>query len=151
VSDRRPQPQARDAFAHFAAIATRWMDNDVYGHLNNVVHYSLFDTAVNRMLIEAGALDIHAGAVIGLVVHTQCHYFDSLAFPQMVTAGIRVEQLGRSSVRYGIGLFADDAGLSAALGQFTHVYVDRRSRRPVPLPDALRRTLEPLLRNQPDA
>ncbi|MEY3251671.1 MAG: hypothetical protein RL227_644 [Pseudomonadota bacterium] len=145
----RPQPQGRDAFVHFAAIATRWMDNDVYGHLNNVVHYSLFDTAVNRMLIEAGALDIHAGGVIGLVVHTQCHYFDSLAFPQVVTAGIRVEQLGRTSVRYGIGLFGGDAPLSAAIGQFTHVYVDRPTRRPVALPEALRRALEPLVRPQP--
>ncbi len=143
----RPQPQARDTFAHFETIATRWMDNDVYGHLNNVVHYSLFDTAVNRMLIGAGALDIHAGAVIGLVVHTQCHYFDSLAFPQIVHAGIRVEQLGRSSVCYGIGLFGDDAPRCAALGQFTHVYVDRATRRPVPLPEALRRVLEPLVVN----
>jgi acyl-CoA thioester hydrolase len=150
-SAQRPQPQPRSAFVRFETIATRWMDNDVYGHLNNVVHYSLFDTAVNRMLIQAGALDIHAGAVIGLVVHTQCHYFDSLAFPQMVTAGIRVEQLGRSSVRYGIGLFGDDAVASAALGQFTHVYVDRASRRPVELPDALHRVLAPLLRNPPDA
>jgi acyl-CoA thioester hydrolase len=141
----RPQPQPREAFAHFAALTTRWMDNDVYGHMNNVVHYSLFDTAVNRLLIDAGALDIHAGAVIGLVVHTQCHYFDSLAFPQTVHAGIRVEQLGRSSVRYGIGLFADTAGRTAAIGQFTHVYVDRATRRPVPLPEALRRVLEPLV------
>lgn len=142
----RPQPQAREAFAHFAPIATRWMDNDVYGHLNNVVHYSLFDTAVNRLLIEAGALDIQAGGVIGLVVHTQCHYFESLAFPQVVTAGIRVEQLGRSSVRYGLGLFGDAAPLAAAIGQFTHVYVDRATRRPVPLPERLRAVLEPLVR-----
>ncbi len=149
MSLARPLPQGREAFVHFAAIATRWMDNDVYGHLNNVVHYSLFDTAVNRMLIEAGALDIHAGAVIGLVVHTQCHYFDSLAFPQMVTAGIRVEQLGRSSVRYGIGLFGGDAAQTAAIGQFTHVYVDRASRRPVPLPEPLRRVLEPLVLADP--
>ena len=136
----------RGDYRRFQAISTRWMDNDVYGHVNNVVYYSWFDTAVNRLLIEAGALDIHAGAVIGLVVHTQCHYFDSLAFPQMVTAGIRVEQLGRSSVRYGIGLFGDDAPLSAAIGQFTHVYVDRATRRPVALPGALRRVLEPLVR-----
>lgn len=147
----RPQPQPRAAFVHFESIATRWMDNDVYGHLNNVVHYSLFDTAVNRMLIEAGALDIHAGAVIGLVVHTQCHYFESLAFPQTVHAGIRVEQLGRSSVRYGIGLFGGDAATTAAIGQFTHVYVDRATRRPVPLPDALRGVLEPLVRPEPTA
>lgn len=147
----RPQPQGREAFAHFAAIATRWMDNDVYGHLNNVVHYSLFDTAVNRLLIDAGALDIHAGPVIGLVVHTQCDYFESLAFPQIVTAGIRVEQLGRSSVRYGLGLFGDDAPLAAAIGQFTHVYVDRATRRPVPLPERLRAVLEPLFRTTPTA
>ncbi len=147
----RPQPQGREAFAHFAPITTRWMDNDVYGHLNNVVHYSLFDTAVNRLLIEAGALDIHAGGVIGLVVHTQCHYFESLAFPQVVTACVRVEQLGRSSVRYGLGLFGDDALLAAAIGQFTHVYVDRATRRPVPLPDALRGVLEPLVRPEPTA
>lgn len=151
MSSTRPQPQPREAFAHFEAIATRWMDNDVYGHLNNVVHYSLFDTAVNRMLIEAGALDIHAGAVIGLVVHTQCHYFESLAFPQTVHAGIRVAQLGRSSVRYGVGLFGGDAARSAAVGQFTHVYVDRATRRPVPLPDVLKRVLEPLLRPEPTA
>lgn len=143
----RPQPEGREAFARFETIATRWMDNDVYGHLNNVVHYSLFDTAVNRMLIQAGALDIHAGAVIGLVVHTQCHYFDSLAFPQVVQAGIRVEQLGRSSVRYGIGLFGDDAPRCAALGQFTHVYVDRVTRRPVALPEVLQRVLAPLVVN----
>jgi acyl-CoA thioester hydrolase len=147
----RPEPPGREAFAHFETLTTRWMDNDVYGHLNNVVHYSLFDTAVNRLLIAAGVLDIHGGAVIGLVVHTQCHYFDSLAFPQRVSAGIRVEQIGRSSVRYGLGLFGDDAPRCAALGQFTHVYVDRATRRPVPLPDALRRVLEPLHRSPPAA
>lgn len=120
------------------------MDNDVYGHVNNVVHYSLFDTAVNRMLIHRGVLDIHAGEVIGLVVHTQCHYFDSIAFPQIVHAGVKVLQLGRSSVRYQLALFADDATRSAGLGEFTHVYVDRQTRRPVPLPEALRAALEPL-------
>lgn len=145
VAAARPLPEPRSAFAHFASITTRWMDNDVYGHLNNVVHYSLFDTAVNRFLIEAGALDIHGGEVIGLVVHTQCHYFDSLAFPQAVQAGLRVEQLGRSSVRYGVGLFGDGAALTAALGQFTHVYVDRGTRRPVALPERLQRALQPLV------
>ena len=127
-------------------MATRWMDNDVYGHVNNVVHYSLFDTAVNRTLIEAGVLDIHQGEVIGLVVHTQCHYFDSIAFPQTVHAGLRVDHLGRSSVRYELGLFSDDAPLAAAVGQFTHVYVDRATRRPVELPSALRATLLQLTR-----
>ena len=141
----RPSPAPRSAFRHFETIATRWMDNDVYGHVNNVVHYSLFDTAVNRMLIQKGVLDIHDGGVIGLVVHTQCHYFDSIAFPQTVHAGVKVLQLGRSSVRYQLALFADEAPQSAAVGEFTHVYVDRATRRPVPLPDALRAALEPLL------
>ena len=140
----RPQPLPRAHFLRFQTLTTRWIDNDVYGHLNNVVHYSLFDTAVNRMLIEAGVLDIHGGSVIGVVVHTQCHYFDSIRFPQVVQVGLRVSQLGRSSVRYELGLFADDAPLAAALGEFTHVYVDRDTRRPVDLPQALRRALEPL-------
>jgi acyl-CoA thioester hydrolase len=140
----RPRPLPRTAFKHWQTVATRWMDNDVYGHLNNVVHYSLFDTAVNRTLIEAGALDIHAGEVIGLVVHTQCHYFASIAFPQMVHVGLVVVNLGRSSVRYRLGLFADDATESAAVGEFTHVYVDRESRRPVPLPATLVTALQPL-------
>lgn len=108
------------------------MDNDVYGHLNNVVYYSLFDTAVNRLLIEAGALDLHAGEVIGLVVETHCNFFESLAFPQQIDAGVRVAHQGRSSVRYEIGLFAQGAELCAARGHFVHVYVDRDQRRPVP-------------------
>ena len=145
----RPQPLPRAHFAHFQPITTRWADNDVYGHVNNVVHYSYFDTAVNRFLIEAGALDIHAGGVIGLVVHTQCHYFESLAFPQTVHAGLAVAALGRSSVTYELGLFGDDAPMSAAVGRFVHVYVDRGSRRPVALPAALRAVLEPLLLKPP--
>jgi acyl-CoA thioester hydrolase len=140
----RPQPLPRSRFPRFQTITTRWMDNDIYGHVNNVVHYSFFDTAVNRYLIEAGALDIHAGAVIGLVVQTQCHYFESIAFPQTVHAGLRVAHLGRSSVRYEVGLFADDAPLAAAVGHFVHVYVDRASRRPVPLPAPLQAALQVL-------
>ena len=145
MSQARPHALPRSHFVHFETLGTRWMDNDVYGHVNNVVHYSLFDTAVNRMLIQKGVLDIHAGGVIGLVVHTQCHYFDSIAFPQIVHAGVKVLQLGRSSVRYQLALFADEAHQSAAVGEFTHVYVDRATRRPVPLPDTLRAALEPLL------
>lgn len=121
------------------------MDNDVYGHVNNVVYYSYFDTAVNRHLIEAGALDLHAGAVIGLVVETQCRYFAPLAFPQTVEAGLRVARLGRSSVRYEVGLFAEGERLSAAHGHFVHVYVDRATRRPVELPSVLKTVLERLL------
>ncbi len=141
----RPQPLPRAHYRAFRSIGTRWMDNDVYGHVNNVVYYSWFDTAVNAHLIEHGALDIHAGGVIGLVVETQCHYFASLAFPQTVEAGLRVAHVGRSSVRYEVGIFAAGAELCAARGHFVHVYVDRDSRRPVAaLPDALQRVLETL-------
>jgi acyl-CoA thioester hydrolase len=123
------------------------MDNDVYGHVNNVVYYSWFDTAVNAHLIEQGALDIHAGEAIGLVIETQCNYFAPLAFPQRVDAGIRVVRIGSSSVRYEVGLFASGEALSAAAGHFVHVYVDRATRRPVPVPTPLRRVLESLLVN----
>lgn len=140
----RPEPEARVAYKHFVPLTTRWMDNDAYGHLNNVVYYSLFDTAVNQMLIEGGVLDIHAGPVIGLVVETHCNYFASLAFPQAVDAGIRVAHLGQSSVRYEIGLFGAGEPLCAARGHFVHVYVDRQTRRPVPLPANFQALLEGL-------
>lgn len=140
----RPQPQSRSAYRVFRTIPTRWSDNDVYGHVNNVVYYSWFDTAVNAFLIEQGALDIHHGDTIGLVIETQCNYFAPLAFPQAVEAGIRVAKLGQSSVRYEIGLFAQDEPLSAAAGHFIHVYVEKASRRPCPLPAVLREVLEPL-------
>jgi len=140
----RPQPESRDAYRHFTSLTTRWMDNDAYGHVNNVVYYSLFDTAVNRYLIEAGALDIHAGRTIGLVVETHCNYFAPVAFPQAVDAGLRVAQVGSSSVRYEIGLFAAGEPLSAARGHFVHVYVDRDTRRPVALPPPLIQALEGL-------
>lgn len=120
------------------------MDNDPYGHMNNVVHYSLFDTAVNGWLIEAGLLDIHHGAQIGLVVETGCRYFSEMAFPDLVTAGIRVAKLGTSSVRYEVGLFRNDDDLAAAEGFFVHVNVDRVSRKPQPLNEALREALENL-------
>jgi len=151
MSQARPHALPRSHFVHFETLGTRWMDNDVYGHVNNVVHYSFFDTAVNRYLIHAGALDIHHGAVIGLVVQTQCHYFEPIAFPQTVFAGLRVVHQGRSSVRYEVGLFADQAPLSAAVGHFVHVYVDRQTRRPVPLPDALLAALAPLACDIPAA
>jgi acyl-CoA thioester hydrolase len=140
----RAQPQARAAYPAFRPIGTRWMDNDVYGHVNNVVYYSFFDTAVNGHLVDAGALDVHAGAVIGLVIETHCHFFSPLAFPQSVEAGLRVAQVGRSSVRYEVGLFAAGEPLTAAAGHFVHVYVDRHSRRPVELPAVLRAALAPL-------
>ena len=140
----RPQPLPRSHYRVFRTIGTRWMDNDVYGHVNNVVYYSWFDTAVNGWLIEQGVLDIHAGGVIGLVIETQCNYFESLAFPQDVHAGLRVAHLGNSSVRYEVGLFAPGSDTAAACGHFVHVYVDRENRRPVPLPVALKQTLETL-------
>ena len=141
----RPHPEPRSAYRQFRPIQTRWADNDAYGHVNNVVYYAWFDTAVNGYLIEAGALDIHAGSTIGLVIETRCNYFASLAFPQQVEAGLRVAHLGRSSVRYEVGLFAAGAPEAAAAGHFIHVYVDRESRRPVELPDALRAALQPLI------
>lgn len=140
----RPQALPRSAYRVFRPIGTRWSDNDVYGHVNNVVYYSWFDTAINAHLIEQGALDIHGGEVIGLVIETQCNYFAPLAFPQTVWAGLRVAHLGSSSVRYEVGLFADGEDTAAACGHFVHVYVNRETRRPVPLPDILKNTLETL-------
>lgn len=140
----RPQAEPREAYRHFLPITTRWMDNDVYGHVNNVVYYSYFDTVVNEYLISRDVLDIHAGGVIGLVVETQCNYFAPLAFPQTVQAGLRVAYLGSSSVRYEVGLFAQGEPLTAARGHFVHVYVDRVTRKPVPLPAPLAAALEGL-------
>lgn len=114
----------------------------MYGHVNNVVYYSWFDTAVNAHLVEQGVLDLQSGEVIGLVVETQCNYFSPLAFPQTVEAGLRVASLGRSSVRYEVGLFAQDASVASAQGHFIHVYVDRRTQRPVALPEKLKNVLE---------
>lgn len=140
----RPTPEPRAAYRQFSTLDTRWMDNDAYGHLNNVVYYSLFDTAVNRYLIEAGALDIHRSEVIGLVVETHCNYFAPIEFPRRVDAGLRVAHRGSSSVRYEIGLFAAGEPLTVARGHFIHVYVDRATRRPASLPVALVRALEAL-------
>lgn len=141
----KPQAQTRDCYRHFLPITTRWMDNDVYGHVNNVVYYSYFDTVVNRYLIERGVLDIEAGDTIGLVIETQCNYFASLSFPETVVAGLRVARLGNSSVRYEVGLFREGENSAAAQGHFVHVYVDRQTRRPVALPAPLREALQPLL------
>lgn len=140
-----PTPAPRSAYRVFRTIGTRWMDNDVYGHVNNVVYYSWFDTVVNAYLIEQGVLDILAGDTIGLVIETHCNYFAPLAFPQAVEGGLRVARMGNTSVRYEVGLFAQGAPLCAACGHFIHVYVDRHTRRPMPLPAALRGVLETLL------
>ena len=137
MSDARPARTTRADYRRFVPMQTRWRDNDIYGHVNNAVYYAWFDTAVNGLLIEAGLLD-PAGPTVGLVVETRCVYHASLAFPQAVDIGLRVEKLGTSSVRYGVAAFAAGADAAAAQGFFTHVYVDRSSQRPVPIPPATR-------------
>lgn len=138
----REAPHQRSDYRHFQRITTRWHDNDVYGHVNNVVFYSWFDTAVNEYLMNAGVLDPQRSAVIGLVSETFCRYFSTMAFPQEIHAGIRVARLGTTSVRYEIAIFGDAAETASAQGHFVHVYVDRTTRRPTPLPADLRSTLE---------
>ena len=134
--------RGRDAYRVWREIGTRWADNDAYGHVNNTVHYAWFDTAVNAWLIEAGLLDVAAGDPIGLVVETGCRYAAPLTYPEPVEIGLAVERLGRSSVTYRLGVFAKGSDSAAAEGHFTHVYVDRASRRPVDLPAPWRTKLE---------
>lgn len=141
----RAEAGHRSAYKVFRTLSTRWSDNDIYGHMNNVVHYGLFDTAINGLLIDGGALEIKGGSEIFLVVETGCRYHSEMAFPDLITAGIRVGQLGRSSVRYEIGLFRNEEEVAAAEGFFVHVNVDRLARRPVPIGATGRRLLEPLL------
>lgn len=138
----RPEAKKRSDFKHFHTITTRWMDNDAYGHVNNVVYYSWFDTVVNQFLIANGVLDIEHSKVIGLVIETQCNYFASVAFPERVTAGVRVSKLGNSSVRYEVGIFREDEESASAQGHFVHVYVDRESRRPSAIPEPMRALLQ---------
>ena len=140
MSNRSPPP-SRDAFAWFDPITTRWMDNDVYGHVNNVVYYSYFDTVVNAFLVHEAGLDIELGPVIGLCVESHCRFLASVAFPDLLDAGLRVARLGRSSVRYEVGIFRVGERSAAAQGHFVHVFVDRVSRRPVDLPDRMRTAL----------
>lgn len=141
----RLAPPFRRAYPHFVAIPTRWMDNDTYGHVNNVVYYSYFDTAVNKHLVEAGHLDIRGGSSIGLVVETACQFHKALSFPEVIDAGLRVVQLGRSSVVYEIGLFRSGDDDAAATGRFVHVWVDRTTRRPIIVPERIRAALAPLV------
>lgn len=143
MSDK-PRPTRRAVYPHFLAVPTRWGDNDAYGHVNNVVYYAFFDTAVNQHLITAGVLDVARSPVIGLVVETRCTFFASISFPDTVHAGLKVTHLGGSSVRYQIGLFRNDADEAAAVGEFVHVYVDRATQRPVPLPAPVRALLQGL-------
>lgn len=135
----------RSAFPHMVALPTRWMDNDSYGHVNNVNYYSFFDTAVNRYLIDRGVLDIHKDDIVGFVVETGCSYFSSISFPDTIHVGVRVAKLGNSSVRYEIALYRNDDEVPAAAGHFVHVYVDRRSNKSVPIPEAARAVLQTLV------
>ncbi|KPA96602.1 acyl-CoA thioesterase [Pseudomonas asplenii] len=142
MTDRLPQ---RGDYRHFQPILTRWHDNDVYGHVNNVTYYSFFDTAVNTFLIERGGLDIHDGAVVGFVVSSACDYFSSVAFPERLEVGLRVGKMGNSSVQYELAVFKAGEEDACAAGRFVHVFVDRASNRPVSLPDGLREAFQSLI------
>ncbi len=138
-------PETRARFPHFLTIPTRWMDNDIYAHVNNVVYYSYFDTVINEYLIRAGGLDIHGGEVIGICAESSCSFKASFAFPEDVEAGLRVGHLGNRSVRYEIGLFKEGREEAAAIGSFVHVFVERASMKAVPIPDGLRKALAKLV------
>ena len=137
-------PQRAD-YLHFQPIITRWHDNDVYGHVNNVTYYSFFDTAVNTYLIEQGGLDIHGGEVVGFVVSSACDYFASIAFPERIDIGLRVGKLGNSSVQYELAVFKTREEEACAAGRFVHVFVDRGSNQPVTIPGVLREALQRLV------
>ncbi len=134
--------ETRDRYPHFLSIQTRWSDNDIYGHVNNVTYYSYFDTVVNCFLIDQGGLDIQTGGVIGMAVETMCKFNKPLAYPEVLEAGLRVGKLGNSSVRYEIGIFQESATAAAAMGHFVHVFVDRATGKPAPIPAAIRSALE---------
>lgn len=137
----RPPPPVRADFRWFHAITTRWMDNDVFGHVNNVVYYSWIDTAVNRFLLDHGLLNLTASEVVGIVAETGCRYLSQITYPDDVTVGIRVAKLGRSSVHYAVGIFRAAEDTASAEGHFVHVYVDRASMRPLAIPDGVRAAL----------
>jgi acyl-CoA thioester hydrolase len=142
------EQERRENYRHTLTIPTRWMDNDIYGHVNNIVYYSYFDTVINRYLIEAGGLDIHTGPVIGIAVESLCRFHRSLEFPDVIEACLRVGRLGTSSVRYEIGLFRQGEVEPAATGHFVHVFVERATRRPTPVPEPLRAALQRLVRGE---
>ena len=142
MSNERPQTGQRAEYRHFLPLQTRWMDNDLYGHVNNVVYYAYFDTLLNRYLIDHGGLDIQKGQVIGIAVETMCRFHKSFAYPEAIDGGLRIGKLGRSSVRYEIGLFATGEELARAEGHFVHVFVDRETQRPVAIPAQIRAALE---------
>jgi acyl-CoA thioester hydrolase len=141
MSDPQTKPGRRGDYPHFLAIPTRWMDNDVYLHVNNVVYYSFFDTVINRYLIDAGGLDYTNSPVIGIAVETMCRFRKSFAYPEVVDAGLRVGHLGNSSVRYEVGLFGAGEDEARAEGHFVHVFVERATNKPVPIPPRMREAL----------
>jgi acyl-CoA thioester hydrolase len=141
MSSERPKIGRRADYRHFLEIPTRWMDNDVYGHVNNVNYYSYFDTLINRYLIDEGGLDFRDGPIVGLAVESLCRYYKSFAYPDVIDAGLRVGKLGTSSVRYEIGLFATGEDTARAEGHFVHVFVERTSQRPTPIPEPMRGAL----------
>ncbi|WP_426731772.1 acyl-CoA thioesterase [Myxococcus faecalis] len=137
--------ETAERYTYFLPITTRWMDNDVYGHINNVTYYSYFDTVANHFLIHEGGLDIHASPIIGLVVESKCQYRAPLAYPDRLRAGLRVDKLGTRSVTYGIGIFKEGEAEAAAHGHFVHVFVDRQTRRSTAMPERLREALSRLV------
>ncbi|MGE6272328.1 acyl-CoA thioesterase [Stutzerimonas stutzeri] len=139
----QPKHLRRD-YKHFRPITTRWHDNDIYGHVNNVVYYGFFDTAVNNYLIQQGGLDIQDGDIVGFVVSSACDYFASIAYPDLIEVGVRVAKLGNSSVQYELAIFREGEQEASAAGRFVHVFVERASNRPTPIPSRLRAALEPL-------
>lgn len=141
--------ETRERFPHFLSIPTRWHDNDIYGHVNNVVYYAYFDTVINAYLIQVGGLEIAGGSTIGVCVESQCCYHEAVTFPETIEAGLRVAHLGRSSVRYEIALFRVGGSHAAANGHFVHVFIDRVTRRPVDIPAGIRTALERIRVNHP--
>jgi acyl-CoA thioester hydrolase len=140
----KQKPSLRSDYKQFSHIETRWNDNDSYGHVNNIVYYSYFDTAVNRHLIQKGVLNLSNSEVVGLVIESKCTYFSPITFPDTVAVGLKVIHLGNSSVRYQIGLFCNDSDSASAVGEFVHVYVERSSNKPVSIPDNTRTVLKAL-------
>ncbi|PTQ91226.1 acyl-CoA thioesterase [Agitococcus lubricus] len=140
----RPQPSRLSDYGYSTVISTRWSDNDIYGHVNNVTYYSYFDTVANRYLIEQGQLDIHRDEVVGFVVNSGCNYYAPVAFPEPLLGGLRVNRLGVSSVEYGVAVFRENEQNAVADGHFVHVFVDRKTNQPVPIPEAIRKALEKL-------
>ncbi len=141
----KPAIPTLDQYLHHHTITTRWRDNDVYGHVNNVVYYSWFDTAVNGYLVEQGVLDFATGGIVGLVVETQCNYYQPVAFPDQIIAGVSVAKIGNSSVRYEVGIFRNEKTVASASGHFVHVYVDAQTRKPQSLPEEFRKVLQKLV------